>query len=365
VKAAVCYEAGKDLVIDDVEMDPPRKDQVVVRLAATAICHSDISMVRGHWATIPFPIVAGHESAGYVEQVGEDVTTVKPGDHVVVSGLVYCGKCFYCLTGHGYLCANRYLLPRFDQLCLKSGDRVFNGMGTFAEYVTVHYSQVTPIPNDMPMDSASLLACCFITGFGAVVNTAKVSPLESVVVIGLGGVGLSTLQGSRISGANPIIAVDIVDTKLALARSFGATHAINPAKEDAIEGVKSLTEGRGADYVFVAAGSSGACASGLQMTREGGTTVMVGVPPDNDTLNLSLTELVATSRKLIPSQMGSTIMNADIPRLVAYYQAGLIKLDELISGRYPLEQINEAIASTESGEALRNVIIFDESLNVR
>ncbi|MFC1944103.1 Zn-dependent alcohol dehydrogenase [Chloroflexota bacterium] len=358
MKAAVCYEAGKPLIIEDVDIEPPRKDQVTVRLAATAICHSDISQLKGDW-NLAFPIVGGHESAGYVEEVGEDVTTVNPGDHVVVSGLVYCGKCFYCCTGAGYLCANRTKLPRFRQLRNKRGERIINGpAGTFAEYTIVHYSQVTPIPKDMPMDSAALLGCSFITGFGAVVNTAEVRPLNSVVIIGLGGVGFSTLQGAVVSGANPIIAVDIMNKKLELSRAFGAMHTINPAEEDAIDAVKSLTFGRGADYVFVTVGNSAACAQGVRMSREGGTTVMSGVPPSRDTLNLSLAELVSSSRRLITSMMGSTIMSVDIPRLVAYYQAGRIKLDELISGRYPLEQINEAIASTETGEALRNVIVF-------
>jgi len=358
MKAAVCYEAGKPLVIEEVEIDPPRTDQVRVRVAATAICHSDISQLKGEWPPA-FPIVMGHESSGYVEEVGEDVIAVNPGEHVVVSALVYCGKCFYCCTGAGYLCENRFKLLRSRQLRNKRGERIINGStGTFAEYTTVHCSQVSPIPKDMPMDSAALLGCSFITGFGAVVNTAKVNPFNSVVIIGLGGVGLSTLQGAVISGANPIIAVDVVNNKLESARTFGATHTINPAKEDAIEAVKSLTSGRGADYVFVTVGSAEACAHGLRMTREGGTAVMIGVPPTNDTLSLSLTELVSSSRRLITSLMGSTIMSADIPRLVAHYQAGRIKLDELISGRYPLEQINEAIASTERGEALRNVIAF-------
>jgi S-(hydroxymethyl)glutathione dehydrogenase/alcohol dehydrogenase len=211
----------------------------------------------------------------------------------------------------------------------------------------------------MPMDRASLLACGFITGFGSVVNRAQVKPLSSVVVIGVGGVGLSAVQGAAFSGAHPIIAVDILDYKLEAARTFGATHTVNSAKEkDPVEAVKQLTAGRGADYVFITVGSAAAIKQGFLMSGPRGMTVIVGLPPPKESLSFSPMEFTFGERVLTGSQMGSTHLKVDVPKLVALYQAGRIKLDELITDRYPLERINEAIEAVEKGEALRNVIVF-------
>jgi Zn-dependent alcohol dehydrogenase len=243
----------------------------------------------------------------------------------------------------------------------KQGEPIRRGVKTaaFAEYVIVDQSQVIQIPETMPLDRASLLACGVITGLGAVVNTAKVEARSSVVIIGTGGVGLNAVQGAVLAGAYPIIAVDLLDNKLEAAQTFGATHTINATHHEAPEEtVKKLTWGRGADYAFVTVGSSAAAAQGLKMIRRGGALIMVGMPPTDSRLILATDDFVSAEHKIISSIMGSTRLSVDVPRLVEMYQHGRLKLDELITARYSLEQINEAIAAVERGEALRNVIVF-------
>ena len=359
MKAAICYEFNKPLVIEEVDIDPPQKGEVKVRLAATAICHSDIHFVRGDFGG-NLPFVPGHESAGYIDEVGENVTSVKAGDVVVVSLLASCGRCMYCTSGRPYMCEAKWPLDTVSRLRNKRGQRLNHmvKVSGFAEYVIVDESQVVQVPKEMPMDRAALLACGVITGFGAVVNHAQVKPLSSVVVVGTGGIGLNAVQGAAFSGANPIIAVDMLDSKLKVARAFGATHTINVGQEDAIKAVQQLTSGRGADYVFVTVGSTTAIRQGFSMSAPCGMTVIVGIPPLKESLSLSPFEFVVGERILTGCWMGTTRLRLDVPRLVALYQARHLKLDELITGRYPLDQINEAIEGVEKGEALRNVIVF-------
>ena len=360
MKAAVCYEFGKPLVVEDINIDPPQKGEVKVRMAAVAICHSDVHQVReARGGKVPF--VSGHECAGYVEEVGEGVESLKPGDAAVVSHMSNCGKCFYCRTGRPHLCNYEFPLMKESRLSTKQGQRLFPAIGTsgFAEYVVVDQSQVVKIPQDMPMDRAALLSCGVITGFGAVVNRAKVEPNSSVVVIGTGGVGLNAIQGARFAGANPIIAVDVFDNKLEAAQAFGATHTINSKKEDPVKAVKALTEGRGADYIFVAVGSNSAVVQAFWMSGPRGMTIIIGLPSMTEaTLSLPIHAFIKDERIITGGYMGSTNLSVDIPRLVSLYQQGRLKLDELISNRYSLEKINEAIDSSASGEALRNVIMF-------
>ncbi len=365
MKAAVCYEYGKPLVIEEVDMDPPKRGEIKVRLAATAICHSDIRQVRESRSGNPLPpvpFVSGHECAGYVEELGEGVTSsVKPGDPAVVAHMAYCGRCFYCRTGRPHLCNFEFLLDRESRIRNKHEQYLgpVIGIAGFAEYVIVDESQVIRIPADMPMDRAALLACGVITGFGSVVNRARVEPNSSVVVIGTGGIGLNAIQGAFFVGANPIIAVDVVDSKLEAARAFGATHTINSKKEDPVKVVKQLTDGRGADYIFVAVGSNSALVQGFWMSGPRGMTVIIGLPSMSEaTLSLPIHAFVKDERVIAGGYMGSTNLSVDIPRLVSLYQSGRLKLDELITRRYPLEKINEAIESAEKGEALRNVIMF-------
>ena len=357
MKAAVCYEIGKPLVVEEVDIDAPRAGEVKVRIAATAICHSDIHVIRGELGG-KFPIIQGHESAGYIEEVGRNVTSVKPGDAVVVSLLESCGRCYYCVCGYPHMCENRKPPLPTDRLRNKRGQALAQGgnVAGFAEYVVVDESQTVRIPKDFPLDKASLLGCGVITGFGAVVNRAQVRPLSSVVVIGTGGVGLNSVQGAAISGAYPVIAVDISDYKLEAARNFGATHTLRADDKDAVNTVRQLTHGRGADYVFVTVGSAAAVEQGFSMSGPRGMTVVVGLSRAGSTITLP--PMLPGERVLTSCNMGSTRFSVDVPKLVALYQAGRLKLDELITNRYSLEQINQAIESTEKGEALRNIIVF-------
>jgi NDMA-dependent alcohol dehydrogenase len=359
MKAAVCYEFGKPLVVEDIIIDPPKEGEVKVKMAATAICHSDIHGIRGELGGEP-PFVAGHESAGYVTEVGKGVTSVKPGDPVVVSLLASCGKCYYCRRGRSHMCNAAWPLDKETRLHNKKGQNLGQSLktGTFAEYVVVHESQVVKIPGDMPLDRAALLACGVITGFGAVVNRAKVEPMSSCVIIGAGGVGLNSVQGAAISGAYPVIAVDVIDEKLKAAKKFGATHTVNAKKGDPVKAVQDLTGGAGADYVFVTVGNVKAIEQGVAMSGPRGMTVIVGLPKFTDMLSLSPFVFIRDERVMTGSFMGTTQLQTDIPRLVGLYKAGVLKLDELITARYPLEKINEAIEAVERGEALRNVIIF-------
>jgi len=360
VKAAVCYEFRKPLVVEDLVMRTPHPDEVIVKVAATAICHSDLHDIHGDFGG-GLPFVGGHETAGYVEEAGSGVTSVATGDPVVVSLLESCGKCFYCITGRPYFCETKVTYDVRGTLKNQNGDEVIQKarVGGFAEYVLVHESQLVKIPKDFPMDLASLLACGVTTGFGAVVNRAKVPPLSSAVVIGTGGVGLNSVQGAATCGANPIIAVDILDSKLTRAKEFGATHGVNAKETDAVAAVKELTGGRGADYVFVTVGNSVALQQAFAMLARRGTAVMVGLPPASDPpVSLPAAQFALTEKTVTGGFMGSICPQVDIPALIALYKAGRYKLDELIAGRYPLEKINEAIESSAAGEALRNVVVF-------
>jgi len=351
MKAAVCYEFGKPLVIEEVSLDPPQTGEVKVRLAATGICHSDVHFIRGEWGG-ELPVIAGHEAAGVVEEVGKNVTLTKPGDAVVVSLVRSCGRCFYCVTGMPIDCEAKWSLETESRLRNQRGTSIGHGtqVAAFAEYAIVDQSQVVPIPEDMPLDRAALLACA--------VNTAKVEPGSSVVVIGVGGVGLNSIQGAALAGAYPIIAVDLLDTKLTAARTFGATHTINAGREKGVEVVRQLTAGRGADYAFVTVGSEAAMTQSLKMIRKRGAVVLVGLPGLKATVPLAVFKLVTQEGRIMGSAMGSTRLSVDVPRLVNLYLQGRLKLDELITARYRLDQINEAIEAMEKGEALRNVIVF-------
>ncbi len=362
MKAAVCYEFGKPLVIEDLTLDPPQAGEVKVKVAACAICHSDVHLVRGEWqgwSSNP-PVVAGHEGAGMVLEVGPGVAHVKPGDTVVVSLLRSCGRCFYCAIGEPFMCEGKFALAKEKRIHKRTGEPINQGISTggFAEQAVVDQSQVVPLPADMALDRACLLACGVITGFGAAVNTVQIKPGQSVVIIGVGGVGLNSVQGARLSGAYPIMAVDVLDNKLEAARTFGATHTLNAKQADVVAEVRGLTGGRGADYSFVTVGNPAAITQSLDFVRRNGTVVAVGMPSTGATASIVMGDLVYNGQRVIGSCVGSTRLSVDVPRLVALYQSGHLKLDELITHRYPLERINDAIESMERGEALRNVIIF-------
>ncbi len=359
MRAAVCYEFAKPLIVDDIDIDAPQTGEVKVKLAACAICQSDIYGINGAWGG-SLPVVYGHEAAGIVEEVGPGVALTKPGDHVVVSLLRSCGRCYFCTQGDPHVCEATFALDDESRIHTKEGHPIRQGIrtGAFAEYVVVEQSQVVQVPDQMSLHSASLLACGVITGLGAVVHTAQVPSGSSVVIIGAGGVGLNSVQGAALSGAHRIIAIDLLRAKLDAAKTLGATHVVNSTEEDAKAIVYSLTQGRGADYVFVTVGSEKAIEQGMELLRRAGTLVIVGMPPSGVKAEIEVVDFAEKSQRVLGSKMGSTRLRVDVPKLVELYEQGRLKLDELITARYPLAQINEAIATVKRGEALRNVIVF-------
>lgn len=359
MKAAVCRGFGKPLIIEDVSLAAPGPGEIRVKMAACALCHSDIHYADGAWGGT-LPAVYGHEAAGVVEDVGEGVTAILPGDHVVVTLVRSCGHCYYCDRGLPVTCATTFPLDERSPLAAADGTPIVQGLRTaaFAEYIVVQESQAVVIPREISFDSAALLACGVITGFGAVVNTAGVELGSSVAVIGVGGVGLNSLQGAVFQGAESIIAADVSDSKLAAAREFGATHTINSARQDFAEAVRAATEGRGADYVFVTVGAPGAVDQALAAVAPAGAVVLVGMPATGVTTVIDPGAIADLNQRILGSKMGSTRIRTDIPMLIDLYRAGRLKLDELITGRYAITDINKAIASVKRGEALRNVIVF-------
>ena len=358
MKAAVCYEYGKPLVIEDVTLDAPKASEVRVKIAATGICHSDLHLISGEWGG-KVPVIAGHESAGIVQEVGPGVTQFSPGDRVLVTLIRSCGRCFYCMQGLPHRCETIFPLDLESRLHNQNGLSLFQGIrtGSFAEEVVVHESQLLKFGDDIPMDVAALMACGVITGTGAVLNTAQIKAGSSVVVIGTGGVGLNSVQAARLAGAYPIIAVDLLDNKLETAHQFGATHSVNPRTQDPIAFVKALTGGRGADYVFVTVGNAKASEQAFAMLRMRGVQVIVGIPEAGATASFPVGAFVQ-ERTVTGSMMGSTRLSVDVPRLFDLYRNKQLLLNELITRRLPLEQINDAIAHTQSGAAIRNVIMF-------
>jgi S-(hydroxymethyl)glutathione dehydrogenase / alcohol dehydrogenase len=358
-RAAVCRAFGKPLTVETVELAEPNAGEVLIKTAACAICHSDIFYIEGAWGG-ELPAVYGHEAAGVVEAVGPGVTRLKVGDHVVATLIRNCGFCPACAEGAPVFCEEVFPLDRATPLHDEAGKPLVHGLrtGAFAERMVVDQSQAIAIPKDVPLDCAALIACGVLTGMGAVVNTANVKAGSSVVVIGCGGVGLNSIQGARLAGASPIIAVDIEPAKLAAAREFGATETINAKSEDVGERVKALTGGRKADWVFVTVGVKGAAEQGASLMKRNGGTVLVGMPPSGVLATIDPGYLAADGQKILGSKMGSARPIIDVPMIVKLYREGRLKLDQLISGRYRLESINEAIASSRSGAALRNVIVF-------
>ncbi len=359
MKAAVCREFGKPLVIEEVNLASPGAGEIRVKLAACALCYSDIHYAEGAWGG-QLPAIYGHEAAGVVEEVGEGVNAFLPGDHVVVTLIRSCGHCYYCHRGTPVACATTFPLDKKSPLTTADGAPITHGLrtGGFAEFVVVQESQAVVIPRDIPLDNASLLACGVITGFGAVVNTAAVEPGSSVAVIGVGGVGLNSIQGAVFQGAEPIIAVDVSESKLRAARKFGATTGVNASKQDVAAAVRSATAGRGADYVFITVGQKSAIDQALSAVAPAGAVVVVGMPATGVMAEIDPGTIADLNQRVLGSKMGTSRIQTDIPMLIDLYRAGGLKLDELISGRYPLSDINKAIASVKRGEALRNVIVF-------
>lgn len=361
IKAAVCHAFGAPMTIEDIELRDPIAGEVEVSLDAVAICHSDITYAGGGWGG-SLPAVYGHEAAGIVSAVGAGVTGLAPGDSVVVTLIRACGTCGSCAGGTPVLCETPYDGDHGPIRTL-GGGKLHQAMatGAFAERVVVHQNQVVKISADIPKDAASLIACGVITGVGAVVNAAGLRPGQDVVVIGAGGVGLNAIQGARIAGARRIVAVDMSEEKLAVAREFGATHGVLGTQATPWEAAFEALGGKGAHAVIVTVGAIPAYDQAPRYLGKGGKVIMVGMPHSDAMSTYEPVMLAALGQGMVGSKMGDVVIQRDIPWMVDLYTQGRLKLDELISGRWRLEQINEAIADTKTGSARRNVILFDRT----
>ena len=359
MKAAVSFSFGSPLVIDEIFIDDPRKDEVKVKITACAICHSDILYMDGAWGG-RLPTIYGHEASGVIESCGDGVTKVGPGDSVIISLVRSCGSCFFCNHHQHALCEHTFQTDEPRRLAAKNGMDVHRGLrtGCFAEYAVVHQSQVIAVPDKMDAASASLLACGVITGFGAVVNTASIEPGSHVVVVGAGGVGINCIQAARIAAAGTVTAVDVNPDRLFAARQYGATHVIDSSQSDPAESIRQLTDNRGADYVFVSTGHPEAVDGIFRLLRRGGALVLVGMPPTGTEFKMESVDFIDANQTILGCKMGNPDLETDIPKLIGLYQSGELELDSLVSARYPLEDINDAIEATRKGIGIRNVVVM-------
>jgi S-(hydroxymethyl)glutathione dehydrogenase/alcohol dehydrogenase len=366
VKAAIALEAAKPLVVDEIDLEGPKGGEVLVRLSATGVCHTDAYTLSGKDPEGLFPAVLGHEGAGVVEEVGAGVTSVKPGDHVIPLYTPECRQCRFCLSGKTNLCITlrekqgQGLMPDGTSRISYRGSSVHHYMGTstFAQYTVLPEIALARIRADAPLDKVCLFGCAVTTGIGAVLNTAKVEPGASVAVFGMGGVGLSVVQGAAIAGAERIIAIDTNPSKFELARQFGATDALNPAEvDDVVQAVIDLSDG-GVDYSFECIGNVDIMGQALQCTHRGwGQSVIIGVAGAGQEIH-ARPFLLVTGRSWRGTAFGGVRGRTELPRYVDRYMAGRIKLDEYVTLTMPLEQINTAFDKMHEGEVIRSVISF-------
>ncbi|MDG1703078.1 MAG: Zn-dependent alcohol dehydrogenase [Pseudomonadales bacterium] len=360
MKAAVFREVNVPMEIEEVTVSKPGPREVLIRTKAAGICHSDMHFFNGSYPG-KLPMVLGHESAGIVEQVGSDVHYVKPGDHVITCLSVFCGHCESCLTGHLSLCqepeTNRSSKeePRLSQN--EQPLTPFAQLGSFAEMMLVHEHALVKVREDMPMDRAALIGCGVTTGIGAVIHTAAVEPGSTVAVIGCGGIGLSAINGAALAGASRIIAVDMVASKLELARKFGATDLVDASDGESVQKVIEMTGG-GVHYSFEAIGLKATAEQAFQMLRAGGTATVIGMIPPGQMVSIHGVDFLS-EKKIQGSMMGSNRFRVDMPRFVDFYLQGKLHLDDMISNRIALSDINEGMAALETGEIARSVIMFD------
>ncbi len=359
MRAAVFHEANQPLTIEEVEIEKPKRREVLLRTAFAGLCHSDLHFMEGLYP-FPTPAVLGHEGAAVVEAVGEDVTYVKPGDHVITCLSVFCGECAQCTTGHTNLCDNTEvkLLPGAARRLRWKGDvlhQAFN-LSVFAEQMLVHEHAIVKIDRDIPLDRAALVGCGVMTGVGAVFNAAKVEPGSTVAVLGCGGIGLSAVNGAALAGASKIIAIDTNPSKLELAREMGATDTINASNVDPVKAVREMTGG-GVPYSFEAIGLKLTAEQSFQMLRPGGLATIIGMIPFGTKIELHGADFLR-DRKIQGTSMGGNRFRVDMPRLLELWRQGRLKLDHLISGHLKLEQINEGFAMLKSGAPVRNLIDF-------
>ena len=362
MKAAVMRKNHAPLVIEEVQIDRPGSHEVLVRTAASGICHSDLHVIEGG-LPMPPPTILGHEPAGVVEAVGDEVEGFEPGDHVIGCISAFCGQCEMCLRGKPYLCNGGGSFqraadakPRLSQKGVAIPQ--FANLSSFAEKMLTHERALVKIRPEMPLDRAALIGCGVTTGLGAALNTVRVEPGSSAVVIGCGGVGLSALQGCRIAGASRIVAVDNQPWKLELAKSLGATDLVDTNDGDPLMQVFGLLGG-GADYAFECIGLEATVQQAVGMIRKSGTAVLVGVVPVGKLVPLHIADITLQQKTVMGSMMGSNRFRIDMPRYVDFYLDGRLRLDEMISARIPLEGVNDALEGLRQGKVARSVIVFD------
>ena len=357
MKAAVLYEVNKPLKIEEFELPETGADMIRVRLAAAGVCHSDWHVVKGDWPQHTIPCILGHEGAGVVEEVGSQIAGVNEGDHVILAWKRHCGHCEMCQKGFPNLCD----LPPYDSGLPRFAGRTetmrrFVGMGTFSTSVLVPQDAVVPIGRDIPFAQAALIGCGVMTGVGAVINTAQVEPGSSVAIFGCGGVGLNCIQGAVLASAEPIIAVDIHDRKLEMAKEFGATHTINSSIENPVDLINQISDGLGVHYAFEAIGLvSEPFLQSIECTRKRGVTVFVGHAPVNTPIEMDA-RMLMHEKSIIGCYYGSARTHVDFHRLIGLYRAGKLKLDELVSRTYPLEGVNDAFEALANGKVARSVL---------
>jgi S-(hydroxymethyl)glutathione dehydrogenase/alcohol dehydrogenase len=365
-QAAVVYAHNQPVVVEELALEEPKAGEVLLRMVASGVCHSDLSVVNSTIYYDP-PVVLGHEGAGIVERVGAGVTKVKEGDHVVLSFVSYCGKCKMCQSGRVCLCRGfttprGYLIDGTARLRNAKGEAVqqMARIGTMSQYAVVPEESVIPIAAHYPLDRAALVGCGVTTGVGAVIHTAQVKAGSTVAVIGAGGVGLNVIQGAVLAGAERIIVVDVVPEKLEFARLFGATDLVNARESDPVATVLAMTDGWGSDYAFEVIGNPTTISQAYAMVRPAGMAVIVGLTRMDAHVPVPSGDMVRTEKQLIGSFYGSSCPHEDMPMLLGLYEEGKLKLDELITSTYRLDQINQAFADLEAGRNARGVILFAE-----
>jgi Zn-dependent alcohol dehydrogenase len=362
MRAALLEASGKPLaIVDDVDIEAPRTGEVVVRVVNCGVCHSDVSQLNGTFEP-PMPIVLGHEAGGIVEDVGPGVTGLSPGDKVMLTPCPPCGVCYWCVRGEHSVCHNASAIttntfPDGGTRLSRHGQVVYRGigLGAWAEYVIVQETGAVKVEDDTPLDIACVIGCSVQTGVGAVFNTARVEEGSTVLVMGLGGIGMSIVQGARLAGATRIIVSDPVASRRDAAAAFGATDAIDPTSDDVMSEVLRIT-GVGVDYAFDAAGRASLVQTGMFATRNGGTTVIVGAGPLDDTVTFPPVLMTITEKKLLGCLLGSCNSQREIPRLLALWRAGRLDLEAMVTARRPLAEVNEAVEDLEAGRGIRTVL---------
>ena len=362
MKAAVFHGPKMPLSIEDVELDKPQDREVLIKTVASGVCHSDLHFVDGLYPYAA-PAVLGHEAAGIIEEVGKQVTYVKPGDHVICCLSVFCGNCEQCMSGHPNRCSNKAATQRNPQdkpRISQKGKPInqFLDISSYCEKMLLHENAVVKIREDFPLDRAALIGCGVTTGVGAVLNTAKIEPGSTVAVFGAGGVGLAAIQGARIAGARKIIAIDMFEGKLAMAKRLGATDTVDASGSDPVDEIRKMTDGAGVDYAFEAIGLKKVAEQAFLALKPGGTATVIGMIPVGQKVELD-GYMFLTERKLQGSNMGSNRFRIDMPKYIDFCLQGRLNLDDMISRRGKLEDVNEAFRAMKAGEVARTVLMFN------